>query len=214
MASGCAPFSLRSLQIGAAKGLRRRVNPWELLGAAFGLANIALLARRSVWNYPCGMAMVAILAVVFWHSRLYAVAGLQLFFFAAQAHGLITWLKAPIDANGDGGQVQVRRLPRKGWPVVLISGFAASVALAALLAQTDAVAPISDGTVAGWSLVAQLLTNLRMLESWPLWVGINILSIALYASQSLWITALLYVAFLIGAIWSWRLWWTAQLQGG
>uniref|UniRef100_UPI0018CC03EE nicotinamide riboside transporter PnuC n=1 Tax=Sandarakinorhabdus oryzae TaxID=2675220 RepID=UPI0018CC03EE len=110
------------------------------------------------------------------------------------------------------GQVAVRRLPRKGWPVVLASGVGASAALAVLLAQTDAAAPIPDGTVAGWSLVAQLLTNLRMLESWPLWVGINIVSIALYASQSLWITALLYLAFLVGALWSWRLWWAAQAQ--
>ena len=182
------------------------MNPWELLAAGFGLANIALLARRSVWNYPCGMLMVAILAAVFWHSRLYAVAGLQLFFLAAQAHGLIAWVKAP----AADGRVAVRRLPRKGWPVVAASGVAASVILAALLAQTDAAAPIPDGTVAGWSLVAQLLTNLRMLESWPLWVGINIVSIALYASQSLWVTAALYVAFLIGAVWSWRLWRAAE----
>ena len=181
------------------------------MAAAFGLANIALLARRSVWNYPCGMAMVAILAVVFWNSRLYAVAGLQLFFFAAQAHGLMAWIKAPADANGNG--VAVRRLPRKGWPVVLASGAGASAALAILLAQTDAAAPIADGAVAGWSLVAQLLTNLRMLESWPLWVGINIVSIALYASQSLWVTAALYAAFLAGSLWSWRLWRAVQVAG-
>ena len=181
------------------------MNQWELLASAFGLANIALLARRSVWNFPCGMAMVAIFAVVFWNSRLYAVAGLQLFFFAAQAHGLTAWIKSP----AADGQVAVRRLPRRGWPVVLASGAAASAILTAVLAQTDAAAPIADGAVAGWSLAAQVLTNLRMLESWPLWAAINVVSIALYASQSLWITALLYAVFLAGAIWSWRLWWAA-----
>lgn len=178
------------------------MNPWEILASAFGLANIVLLARRSVWNYPYGMAMVAILAAVFWQSRLYAVAGLQIFFFAAQAHGLISWLRAP----AHDGQVAVRRLPRGGWAMVLAGGVAGSAILALLLAQTDAAAPIGDGAVAGWSLAAQLLTNLRMLESWPLWVGINIVSIWLCASQSLWITAALYVAFLVGSIWSWRLW--------
>lgn len=146
--------------------------------------------------------MVAILAGVFWHSRLYAVAGLQLFFLAAQVHGLLSWLRA----GGGDAAVTVRRLPRRGWPVVIACGIGASAALAILLQQTDAVAPLADGTVAGWSLVAQLLTNLRMLESWPLWVGINILSIALYAGQSLWVTAGLYVAFLAGALYSWRLW--------
>ena len=178
------------------------MNPWEALAAAFGLANIVLLARRSVWNFPCGMAMVAILAGVFWQGRLYAVAGLQGFFFLAQAHGLWSWLRAPA-ANGE---VAVRRLPRRGWPVVIASGAVASVLLALLLAQTDAAAPIPDGAVAGWSLVAQLLTNSGMIESWPLWVGINIVSIGLYASQSLWVTAALYVVFLAGALWSWQLW--------
>jgi nicotinamide mononucleotide transporter len=178
------------------------VNPWELLAFAFGLANIVLLARRSVWNFACGMAMVTILAVIFWQSRLYAVAGLQLFFLAAQIHGLRSWLRAPASE----GQVALRRLPRRGWPVVVASGVAASALLALLLADTDAAAPVPDGAVAGWSLVAQLLTNLRMIESWPLWVGINIVSIGLYASQALWVTAGLYIVFLGGALWSWRAW--------
>jgi nicotinamide mononucleotide transporter len=194
-----APFFLPKARPAA---LTTGVNPWELLAFAFGLANMVLLSRRSLWNYPFGMAMVAILAVVFWQGRLYAVAGLQLFFFAAQAHGAFSWWRAP----ASDGQVAVRRLPRRGWPVLILSGMAASAVLAMLLHQTDAAAPIADGAVAGWSLVAQLLTNLRMLESWPLWVGINIVSIGLYASQALWVTAALYVAFLAVALWSWRQW--------
>ena len=149
--------------------------------------------------------MVAILAVVFWNSRLYAVAGLQLFFFAAQVHGLNAWIKAP----AADGQVAVRRLPRQQWPLVAAGGVAASAVLAAILLQTDGAAPIADGTVAGWSLAAQVLTNLRMLESWPLWAAINVISIGLYASQSLWITAALYAVFLAGALYSWRQWQTA-----
>ena len=178
------------------------MNPWEILAAGFGLANIALLARRSVWNYPAGMVMVAILAFVFLQSRLYAVGGLQIFFFAAQAQGLWAWAKAP----QQDGAVAVRRLPARGWPIVLGGGIAASVMLALILRQTDAAAPWGDASVAGWSVVAQLLINGRYLESWPIWVGINLLSIGLYASQSLWVTAALYVAFLIGAIIGWRSW--------
>ena len=183
-------------------GLRRPVNPWELLAAGFGLLNIVLLARRSVWNYPCGMVMVALYAGIFASSRLYAVAGLQIIFLIAQVHGLVSWWRAPASA----GQVAVRRLPAKAWPVVLVAGVTASALLVLLLRETDAAAPLADGSVAGWSLVAQLLTNLRMLESWPLWVGINIVSIGLYAGQSLWITAGLYGLFLAIAVWSWRAW--------
>jgi nicotinamide mononucleotide transporter len=184
-------------------GLRRGVNPWEILAAGFGLANMLLLARRSVWNYPAGMVMVAILAGVFLQSKLYAVAGLQLFFFVAQAQGLWAWLRAP---RQDDGAIDVRRMPRRGWQVVIGAGLGASVLLALLLHETDAAAPVTDGAVAGWSLVAQLLTNGRYLESWPVWVWVNILSVGLYASQALWVTAALYVVFLAVALFSWRLW--------
>lgn len=179
-----------------------RVNPWELLASAFGVANLLLLGRRSVWNYPCGMVMVAIFAVIFFQARLYAVAGLQIFFFAAQFHGLWEWRRA---GGGDDG-VPVRRLPVRHWPLVLMAGTGLSVAIALLLRQTDAAAPIVDGSVAAWSLVAQALTNWRMVESWPLWVGINIASVALYAGQALWVTALLYLLFLAIALYSWRAW--------
>lgn len=180
------------------------MNPWEILAAGFGLANMLLLARRLVWNYPAGMIMVAILAGVFVDARLYAVAGLQIFFFLAQAQGFVAWLRAP----AHNGAVDVRRMPRRGWQAVIGAGIAASALLAVLLRETDAAAPIADGTVAGWSLVAQLLTNGRYLESWPIWVGVNLLSIGLYASQALWITAALYVAFLAVALYSWRRWQT------
>lgn len=175
---------------------------WEVLAAGFGLANMALLARRSVWNFPCGLAMVSIFAVLFFQARLYAVAALQIVFFVAQLHGLWAWRQAP----AAGSSIAVRRLEPRRWPVVVSSGLGLWLLIALLLRQTDAAAPFSDAAVAGWSLVAQVLTNVRMVESWPLWLGINIASVALYAGQGLWITAGLYLIFLGLALISWRSW--------
>lgn len=178
------------------------MNPWEIVASAFGLANLLLLSRRSVWNYPCGMVMVTIFAVIFFQARLYAVAGLQIFFLAAQFHGVWAWRRA----GGSDHAVPVRALPARRWPLVLIAGALLSAGIALILRQTDAAAPIADGSVAAWSLVAQALTNWRMVESWSLWVAINIASVALYAGQALWVTAGLYLLFLAIALYSWREW--------
>jgi nicotinamide riboside transporter PnuC len=68
----------------------------EWVAAGLGLVNIALLVRRSVWNYAFGMAMVAIYVFVFYESRLYAESGLQVFFFAAQGWGWWLWARARV----------------------------------------------------------------------------------------------------------------------
>ena len=63
----------------------------EIVAVVLGMANIGLLVRRSIWNYPFGMAMVALYFVIFGEARLYGEAGLQVFFFVMQGWGWWLW---------------------------------------------------------------------------------------------------------------------------
>ena len=45
------------------------MDPIEIVAAGLGVANIVLLARRSMWNYPFGIAMVALYAEVFFRAK-------------------------------------------------------------------------------------------------------------------------------------------------
>src|ERR1700743_2065724 len=69
----------------------------EIIAAFLGVANIVLLVRRSIWNYPFGMASVAFYVVVFHDSLLYSDAALQVFFFVMQAYGWWNWYHARDD---------------------------------------------------------------------------------------------------------------------
>jgi nicotinamide mononucleotide transporter len=177
--------------------------PLELVAAAFGLANSLLLARRSVWNFPFGMAMVSLYALVFLEARLLSAVMLQMFFLVTQAWGWWQWRRV---ANSDDVV-----------PVEALSTAARLAAGAAILALTTALALLTSwigNAAAVWhdaantsvSVTAQVLTMARRVEAWPLWVLVNLLSIVLYASQKLWITTGLYVIFLVLALWIWRLW--------
>ncbi|HEX9931343.1 MAG TPA: nicotinamide mononucleotide transporter, partial [Allosphingosinicella sp.] len=48
------------------------MNGLEWAAAALGLANVALVVRRSVWNYPFGIAMVSLYFFVFAEAKLYS----------------------------------------------------------------------------------------------------------------------------------------------
>lgn len=173
------------------------MNPVEWIAAALGLANIALLVRRSVWNYPFGMAMVALYAVVFFDARLYGEAGLQVFFFAAQAWGWALWVRAARNGSGGDSQVPVRWLSNLSRLVWLTATAALALNLGWVMHRfTNASLPYADAAIAGASIAAQILLGFRRIENWVLWIAIDVASIAVYVTKGLWPTAGLYVVFL------------------
>ncbi|MBD3729356.1 MAG: nicotinamide mononucleotide transporter [Sphingomonadales bacterium] len=170
------------------------MNVLEIIAVALGLANIGLLVRRSIWNYPFGMAMVALYALIFFEAKLYGEAGLQVFFFAVQGWGWLLWARA-------GGLDHAVAVQRMGWPA-RIGALALVVAWTlgqgmAMHRMTDAAMPYADAAITGASVVAQVLLSLRRIENWVLWIAIDVASIALYIQRDLQLTAGLYAAFLL-----------------
>ena len=179
----------------------------EYAAAALGLANIALLVFRSVWNFPFGMAMVALYILVFTAERLYAEAGLQVFFFLAQAWGWWLWSRADGDDDSESGQVPVRWLDNLSRAVWLVVTVALSINLGwAMHRFTDAVMPYADSAIAGASVAAQVLLGFRRIENWLLWIAIDIASIALYINRGLYPTAGLYGGFLVMSLFGLKEW--------
>ena len=178
----------------------------EWIAAALGFANVALLVRRSIWNYPFGLAMVALYAVIFWQSRLYGEAGLQLFFFLAQLWGWWLWL----EVGQSDSAVPVRWLEPNARLVWLTAIIAGGLSLGwAMHRYTNAAAPFVDGPITAASIAAQILLALRRVENWVLWVLIDLASIGLYYWRGLFPTAVLYTAFLTLSVLGLRQWYKA-----
>ena len=66
---------------------------------------------------------------------------------------------------------------------------------------TDAAFPWWDAAVAMLSVAAQILQSRRYFESWVLWIAVDLLAVGLYAARGLWLTAGLYLVFLVLAVW-------------
>lgn len=185
--------------------------PLEPLAVAFGLANIVLLVRRSIWNFPFAVAMVSLYAVIFFQQRLYAEAGLQIFFALVNVYGWWLWRRAggaeqPVAVGWLGGPA------RLGWLVFVA---ASALGLGTLMHRlTDAAMPYPDAAIAAASISAQLLLSFRRIENWLLWITIDIGAIALYISRDLHLTAGLYVVFLMLSVLGLREWIRVAKIGG
>ncbi len=165
----------------------------EITAAALGFINVYLIIRRSIWNYPFGIAMVILYAVVFYKVGLYAETGLQIYFLIIQCFGLWWWLHG-LDQQG---LAIVERSP--GHELAACTFLAALLALSlgwVLSSYTDASFPYWDSAVASLSVVAQYLLSRRRLENWIVWMMVDVLAIGLYLVKGLYPTAVLYLLFL------------------
>ena len=170
----------------------------EWIAALLGVACVALLVRRSLWNYPFAIGSVGLLGWVFLDAKLYSDALLQVFFVAINVYGWWSWGHS----RDEAGEVAVERMDAReagGW---LALGVGATIGWGALMqGHTDASYPWWDAAVAIPSIVAQVLVARRRLENWLVWIAVDCAAVPLYAAKGLWAAAGLYVIYLALSVW-------------
>ena len=173
------------------------MTPIEIVAVLLGIANILLTIRRSVWNYPFGIAMVTLYFFIFRDAKLYSDAGLQIFFVVVNLYGWWSWSRN----KAETGEVVVQRLGNEGLLAWIAGSVIATLGWGFLMSNyTDASFPFWDASVAMLSVAGQILMTRRYLENWCWWIAVNAISIPLYIVKDLHLTAGLYALFLVLAI--------------
>jgi nicotinamide mononucleotide transporter len=167
----------------------------EVAANAVNALSIILAGRNSAHTWWSGILGCALFGALFFQAQLYADATLQLFFIGTSAAGWWAWLRG---ASGRELPIRATRIRL----MVIMSGAAILVALMygwALHRYTDAWQPFADSLVLTGSVLAQLLLMARRIETWPCWLAVNTLSVPLFWSRGLHLTAALYAFFWLNA---------------
>ncbi|HEX9951380.1 MAG TPA: nicotinamide riboside transporter PnuC [Rubricoccaceae bacterium] len=170
------------------------MTPLELFANAFNLASVALARRNSVHTWWTGIVGVSLYGVLFFGERLYADTVLQGFFFASCVAGWWQWQRGGAGAT----ELPVTTLTMGGRVAVVAGVAAASVSAGWMFATyTDAALPFADSFVLGGSVVAQLLLVRRKLDSWAVWIAVDVVAVVVYAVKELYLTAAVYAVLLV-----------------
>lgn len=174
----------------------------EVAANGFATASILLATRNNIHSWWTSIAGCALFVLLFFEARLYADVTLQFFFIMISAIGWWMWLR------GDAGApLPIRHAP----PVLLLAmglvGLAVALGYGALLHRfTNAYAPFVDSTVLVLSVIGQLLLMRRLYETWFVWLLVNLVSVPLYLSRGLRLTAFLYACYLLSNLYALRVW--------
>ena len=66
--------------------------------------------------------------------------------------------------------------------------------------MTDTDVPFWDALPTAGSVAGQWLLGRQYVENWPVWVAVNLVSVALFAYKGLWLTVVLYALFTVMAL--------------
>ena len=176
----------------------------EMLAFVLAIVMVVMNMRVNPVAWPLAIVSSLLYFALFWNSRLYGDASLQIFFAVIALWGWWQWLRG---TQADGAALQVRSLPARGrWGLLAALALAWPATGFFLKTYTNTDVPWWDAFPTAASLIGQWLLGRKYIENWPAWVVVNIVSVGLFAYKGLWLTTLLYSLFIAMSFIGWRAW--------
>ncbi|MDB5962314.1 MAG: transporter [Massilia sp.] len=178
---------------------------FEILAFVLSVTTVALNIRQNHWAWLFAIVSSAAYGVVFFNSRLYGDAGLQVVFIVVSVWGWYSWLHG---GAGGHGALAVSTLDARGWAYAGAGWALGYLALSWFLrSYTNTDVPHTDGFLTAGSLVGQVLLSRKKLENWHAWIVVDVLYVGLYVYKGLLLTGVLYalfVAMAVAGLLAWR----------
>ena len=175
----------------------------ELTGTIFGIAGVWLTVRENILCFPVGIVNVSLYALLFFQSKLYSDAILQIIYIGLLIYGWYEW----IQKRGNNKQLSVSRTSRMLTYYLLAAGIMATFLIGTFFRyNTDASLPYIDSLTTSMSLIAQWMVARKKIENWLVWIVADIIYVSMYVYKHLYLTSVLYFIFIILAVIGWIEW--------
>ena len=181
----------------------------ELAGLSSGLLCVWLLIRQNVWTFPIGLVYAAVSVAVFLEARLYADVLLSGYYVVMNGYGWYYWLRGGVRTRED--TLPVTHTPPRTLLTLTVVTAGAIVAMGySFDTRTDADLPYWDSATTCMSFAGMWMTARKYLESWIVWLAVDVIATVIYLVKGIELYAVLYGVYLVMAVLGWRAWRTTQ----
>jgi len=176
---------------------------WELAAVVLGITYLLLAVRENIWCWYAAFASTAIYLFLFLNVNLLMESALQVYYLAMAIYG---WWQWRAGASTDG-ELQIRRWSLRRHLIAAAVVLSLAIASGLLLQHSsDAVMPFLDSFTSWGAVLTTWMVARKILENWLYWLLIDGLSIYLYLDRGLYLTALLFLLYIIIALFGYRQW--------
>ena len=186
-------------------------SPLDQVNLVLGIVGVWLMIKRTLWAFPVGLVAVTVQGVLFFQTKFYADATLQVFFFVALAWGWRHWVRD----RGTAPELPVTVMSGRGRALTVALALAGTATWALTVGRwTDTSMPWRDAFIAAFQVAGQIAQARKNLENWPLWIAANGVAVVSYWRADLAYTAFLFGVYLVMAVIGWREWSRAMSSAG
>jgi nicotinamide mononucleotide transporter len=181
----------------------------EVLAVVLAIAYLLMAAREHIACWYCAFASSAIFTFIFWDVSLLMESALNVFYVVMAVVGWYEWRFG--GKEHDGVHVRMLKIWQHG-ALIAAMVVAAGINGWFMASYTEAVWPFLDAFTTWASVLTTFLVVWKVLENWLYWFVIDGLSIFLYVDRGLYLTALLFTAYVVIVVFGFLHWRRLYLQ--
>lgn len=181
----------------------------EAVAVVLAIAYLILAIRQNLFCWYAAFASSLIYLWIFFDARLYMESVLQIFYAAMAIFGWYQWRYG--GSEHEGVRISIWQPVRHA--IVIVSVLVVSAIFGWALTSTDAAFPYLDSFTTISAIVTTYMVARKVLENWIYWFVIDGLSVYLYVARELYLTAGLFLLYLVLVVLGFRAWlrdWRAQ----
>lgn len=181
----------------------------ETAAVLLAIAYLVLAIHQNILCWAAGMTSALIFMGVFYSALLYMQSALQIFYVGMAIYGWYQWRYA--GNEGTGVRIHTLTIARH---IQVIAGISATALLLGwIMSRTATPFPYAEAFITVAAIVTTIMVARKVLENWLYWFVIDSIAIYLYVARELYLTALLFVFYLVMAVIGFRRWRRDYLAG-
>lgn len=193
---------------------------WATLSGGWA---VWLSAKENVWSWILGLINVCLAFLMFYQIQLYPDMFLQVFFFITNIIGFYLWKFPKTALENAHHELKISRLSTPNTIALIGFGLLATYVMGTFSSRLHEIFPVVfslpsafpyiDSFTTVMSIVATFMLMNKKVETWWVWLAVDIISTYMYYVKEVKLYALLYFVFCVIAAFG-AVEWTRKFQAG
>lgn len=179
--------------------MKAEINWIETAAVFFSFACTWLCTRQVRFNYVLGIFSTVLLSITFYQAGLFGSMALNLYLIPTVIIGWFMWGK-------DKNPKPVEHVKKNTIMLYVLFTIITWVGALLVIKAFGGNLAMLDGWLLVGTVLAQFLLDRKKIETWIIWVAVNVVSVYVYFESGLYLLAAQFVLFLANSVFAWFQW--------